>query len=237
MKRIFGGTRYANVTATMALIIALGGTSYAAIKLPGNSVGAAQIKTGAVGTSEVKNGSLLSGDFKAGQLPAGAKGDTGAAGATGAKGDAGATGAKGDTGAAGAKGEDGAKGETGMTGPAGSAKAAAYVVANQIAADPGVTVPAFKGPHPGFTAVKKATNDGVYCLTPAAGITVYGVPVLASAEFGASGVSIPIAQVNDRFYSSGLLGGCTNGDLIIATQDGAGDFTPVANVNFYVAVL
>ena len=53
MRRIFGESRYANVTATMALVLALGGTSYAAIKLPANSV-----------TSKtVKDRSLLSKDF------------------------------------------------------------------------------------------------------------------------------------------------------------------------------
>jgi hypothetical protein len=76
MKRIFGSGRYANVTATMALVLALGGTSYAAIKLPANSVT----------TRTVKDRSLLSKDFKRGQLPAGKQGLPGAAGAPGAQG-------------------------------------------------------------------------------------------------------------------------------------------------------
>ena len=37
-----------NVIAYLALFVALGGTSYAALKLPKNSVGSAQIKNGAV---------------------------------------------------------------------------------------------------------------------------------------------------------------------------------------------
>ncbi len=45
---MFSNGRYANVTATMALIVALGGTSYAAIKLPANSVGSTQLKKHAV---------------------------------------------------------------------------------------------------------------------------------------------------------------------------------------------
>src|SRR4051812_13978213 len=49
---------YANVTATLALFIALGGTSYAALSLPRNSVGARQIRAGAVHSSEVKDRSL-----------------------------------------------------------------------------------------------------------------------------------------------------------------------------------
>ena len=80
MKRIFGGTSYANVTATIALIVALGGTSYAAIKLPKNSVTSAT----------VKDRSLMKKDFKTGQLPAGKRGP---AGPQGPAGEAGAGGA------------------------------------------------------------------------------------------------------------------------------------------------
>lgn len=39
---------YANVTATIALFVSLGGASYAAIVLPANSVGPRQLQTGAV---------------------------------------------------------------------------------------------------------------------------------------------------------------------------------------------
>ena len=49
---------YANVIATLALFIALGGTSYAALKLPRNSVGPTQIKTGAVSSSELRDRSI-----------------------------------------------------------------------------------------------------------------------------------------------------------------------------------
>ena len=53
--RLRGRLTYANVTATLALFIALGGTSYAAITLPRNSVGAKQIRAGAIGSSEIRN--------------------------------------------------------------------------------------------------------------------------------------------------------------------------------------
>jgi hypothetical protein len=53
--RLLDRLSYANVIATLALFIALGGTSYAAIKLPKNSVGSTQIKTGAVHTGEISN--------------------------------------------------------------------------------------------------------------------------------------------------------------------------------------
>ena len=85
---------YANVMSTIGVMLALGGTSYAAIKLPSNSVGSPQIKASAVGASElasnavtssdVKDRSLLARDFALGQLPTGATGANGATGATGA---------------------------------------------------------------------------------------------------------------------------------------------------------
>jgi hypothetical protein len=55
LRRLIDRLTYANVVATMALFIALGGTSYAAIKLPHNSVGTEQIKTGAVHTGEIRD--------------------------------------------------------------------------------------------------------------------------------------------------------------------------------------
>lgn len=94
-----------NLIAYVALFVALGGTSYAAVSLPRNSVGTAQVKKSAVTSAKVKNGSLVAKDFKAGQLPRGAqglKGDTGATGVQGPAGVDGATGEKGDKGDAGA---------------------------------------------------------------------------------------------------------------------------------------
>ena len=105
MKNVFGGSRYANVTATLAFIVALGGTSYAAGALPINSIGSAQIKpngvassdiaSNAVNSAKVKDGSLKSRDFAAGQIPKGPTGATGPAGPAGATGTAGAAGAAG----------------------------------------------------------------------------------------------------------------------------------------------
>ena len=108
------------VVSVIALVVALGGTSYAAIKLPANSVGTKQIKKDAVTTVKVKDGSLQMADFRAGQLPAGAAGATGPKGDTGATGATGAAGPKGDTGATGATGATGLKGDTGATGASGA---------------------------------------------------------------------------------------------------------------------
>jgi hypothetical protein len=89
---------FANVLSCLALFVALGGASYAAVELPRNSVGTKQIQPGAIDNGKVKKGSLLRTAFKAGQLPAAAPGVTGAtgpAGPAGAKGDAGPPGSPG----------------------------------------------------------------------------------------------------------------------------------------------
>jgi hypothetical protein len=87
---------YANVMATMAVFIALGGSSYAAVTLGRNSVKsrniapgqvrASDIGTNAVTAAKVRNGSLGGADFAAGQIPTGPRGP---AGPPGAKGDPG----------------------------------------------------------------------------------------------------------------------------------------------------
>lgn len=105
------------VVAIIALVVALAGTGYAALKLPPNSVGSRQLRASAVTSKKVRDGSLTARDFKAGQLPkgSGAPGPTGPAGpqgVPGAKGDTGGAGPKGDTGAAGPQGDTGAPGPT-----------------------------------------------------------------------------------------------------------------------------
>ena len=67
----------------IALFVALGGASYAAVKIPKNSVGNTQLRKDAVTSAKVKDRSLLATDFRTGQLPRGATGATGAAGASG----------------------------------------------------------------------------------------------------------------------------------------------------------
>lgn len=51
---------YANVAATLALVLAMAGTGYAAFVLPANSVGSRQIRNGAVGRSELRRGAVNS---------------------------------------------------------------------------------------------------------------------------------------------------------------------------------
>ena len=96
--------------ASIALFIALGGSSYAAVKLRANSVKSreiarnavksSEIARSAVGSSEVRNASLEPVDFA--RLPTGPRGErgsTGARGARGPQGDAGPTGPSGPAGA------------------------------------------------------------------------------------------------------------------------------------------
>ena len=90
-----------HAVAYLAIFVAMGGTSYAAIKIPNNSVGNKQLKKNAVDATKVGDGKLTTIEFKAGQVPAGQKGP---------KGDQGDPGATGEPGVRGLKGEQGDKG-------------------------------------------------------------------------------------------------------------------------------
>jgi hypothetical protein len=95
----------------LALVIALGGTSYAAVKAPRNSVDSNAIRRGAVkrtdiarnaiDSSRVKDGSLTTLDLAPNVLTTGPPGAPGPKGDPGPPGAAGAPGDKGDTGAPG----------------------------------------------------------------------------------------------------------------------------------------
>jgi hypothetical protein len=91
------------VVACLALLVALGGTSVAAVsQLARNSVGTAQLRNNAVTNAKVannaitsqkvRNRSLLRGDFALGQLPAGPTGPQGPQGPPGPQGAAGPAG-------------------------------------------------------------------------------------------------------------------------------------------------
>jgi hypothetical protein len=54
---------YGNVIATIALFVALGGTTYAAVSLPRGSVGSKQLRSGAVSSTAVKDRSLQTRDL------------------------------------------------------------------------------------------------------------------------------------------------------------------------------
>jgi hypothetical protein len=83
---------YANVIATLALFLALGGGgAYAASTLGRNTVGTGQLKKGAVTGAKVKDGTLAASDFRPGELLRGEHGERGPAGERGPRGAPGAT--------------------------------------------------------------------------------------------------------------------------------------------------
>jgi hypothetical protein len=93
-KRRFKPPSPATAIASLALLVAMGGTSIAAVSaLPRSSVGTVQLKTGAVTSAKlrsnavtaakVRNGSLLRVDFATGQIPPGPVGPQGAPGVSG----------------------------------------------------------------------------------------------------------------------------------------------------------
>jgi hypothetical protein len=106
MRKLVRRPSPAMMVACIALLVSLGGTSFAAAtQLARNSVGTAQLRNGAVtnpklrnnavNSAKVANRSLLRVDFVPGQIPAGPVGPQGPPGPPGPKGDTGAQGAAG----------------------------------------------------------------------------------------------------------------------------------------------
>jgi hypothetical protein len=90
LTRMHSSLTYANVMATVALFVALGGGAYAATALPADSVGAKQLKNMAVTPAKVAPKTIAV--FK------GKKGDKGDPGRPGPQGIPGLNGVRGDTG-------------------------------------------------------------------------------------------------------------------------------------------
>ena len=206
---------YANVVATLALFIALGGGAYAIATLPKNSVT----------TIQVKNGSLLAKDFKKGQLKAGPRGPAGPAGATGAKG------AKGDPGAAGAAGAAGAPGTAGTPGAAGTAKAYAY-----ISGPTGLPDPSRSKNFTAANLVPKSATLGEYCYD-GFGFTPQNVQVIPDYLSNPSIGILPRTEAPSNGTGSP---GCLNAQIYVFLQNvtysgGALHFNGI-NSGFYIEV-
>jgi hypothetical protein len=60
------------VVACVALVVALGGTGYAATQLPPKSVGQKQLRNGAVGNLQVRDGAITAGKLRTGAVTSGA---------------------------------------------------------------------------------------------------------------------------------------------------------------------
>lgn len=68
MRKIRAKLTYANVVASLALFLALGGAAYAAAKLPKNSVGTKQIKNNAITAAKIKKNAVTGAKIKNGTI-------------------------------------------------------------------------------------------------------------------------------------------------------------------------
>jgi hypothetical protein len=93
LARLRAGITYANAMSTIAVFIALSGTTYAAVTLPRNSVGPAQIRSNAVGSSEIRRGAVRSSELGDGSVTLRDLSNGARASLRGAQGPAGAAGA------------------------------------------------------------------------------------------------------------------------------------------------
>ena len=172
MSRLLSKLTYANVMATIAVFVALGGVGYAATRLPRNSVGTKQIRKSAVTPAKLSKKAKARLQGPAGpEGPRGADGARGPAGQQGQRGLQGPAGDRGAQGPQGEKGERGEKGDTGERGPAGdpgSARAWASVEADgKLAATKGFV-----------SAVWQEANEN-YCVTLEAEIPTPTAPVVS----------------------------------------------------------
>lgn len=93
MSRIRGNATYANVMSTLALFVALGGVSYAAVRLPAGSVGTKQLRDGSVTPAKLSRSAVTS--LRGKQGPRGTQGPQGTPGLQGPAGAAGPAGMSG----------------------------------------------------------------------------------------------------------------------------------------------
>jgi hypothetical protein len=170
---------YANVLASLALFIALGGGSYAALQVPRASVGTKQLKRNAVTSPKVKPGSLLVSDFRASQRSQ----LRGPAGPEGLQGPRGATGAEGPQGPRGATGPEGPEGPRGATGPAGPPAPRQWAEVREVGAT--LAIVAQSG---GISFDRLDT--GVYLLTPPSGSVSLGGCTVTATPISLVGLDI-----------------------------------------------
>jgi hypothetical protein len=169
-----------NLIGYVALFIALGGSSYAAVRLTPGSVTARALAKGAVTHSKlannsvtsanITNGTIAAGDFKAGSVLQGLKGDVGSAGAQGLKGFDGLSGPKGAAGPTGTQGPPGHDGNASI--------AARARLANSVTA-----------PHGASTTVPLTSaswTQGAGQLELLAGSVTMTVPPSCTGSFGNS---------------------------------------------------
>jgi hypothetical protein len=195
------------LVSIVALVMAMGGTGYAALNLPKNSIGPKQIKRNAVTSAKVRNGSLSVDDFSA----------TSVAALKGPKGDKGDPGPKGET------------GPTGVPGPVGPQSGApqmgkTYFFGNQ--ADEFTTVAGV--PPMGLSSSEPANS----ALSPSAPMVARDLAVVLSVAPGA-GKSWTVALRADG-KDTALK--CTIADTATACDTGATsvNIPPATKLSFRV---
>src|SRR5581483_6137183 len=98
VRRMRAKLSYANMTASLSLFIAPGGTSWAVATLPRDSVGPRQLRANAVSSEKVRDGSLTASDLAPGIISTGSRGPRGPEGPSGPQGLPGPAGAQGTPG-------------------------------------------------------------------------------------------------------------------------------------------
>jgi hypothetical protein len=190
MLRRLSGHLAKNAVAYLALFVAFGGTSVAAVSLGRNSVKTRNISPSAVTGAKVKDRSLRAVDFGANQLPAGARGAAcsgadpacrGPRGEAGAQGDPGARGDVGQRGEQGLQGEQGQQGEQGPGAQKIAWEAVPYSYGNVLAV---------VGPWTVSADCDGQGGTGVYLYVNGPGTAEYHVARSTSD----AGPSVPIAK-------------------------------------------
>jgi hypothetical protein len=212
----------ATLIALLALFVALGGSSYAALQLPTGSVGTKQLKNGAVTSKKVRNNSLVVRDFRASQraLLRGPRGLQGLQGLQGVRGE------RGERGEQGLPGAQGPPGPFPGTLPSGATVRGAYSVGGTAAANNnffsdaisfGFVLASAPTPHfiplagptspdcPGSAATPEA-NPGHLCIYEGSRVNV-GVAGFNDPVTGASGSTVRPwgAEVGARSSAAGDL--------------------------------
>jgi hypothetical protein len=192
-----------SVLALIALFVALGGVSYAAVTING-----ANIQNNSIPGKKVRNGAATNQKVKANSLRANRLTSAARASLRGAQGPAGP---RGET------GPRGAQGPQGPQGPAGTALA--YAQVDALTAEPSFVAARTSG----FSAVTRP-DEGVYCLAPTAAVIAQAFsagnptrPTVASIELGNTAAAVGdvlIAQVQADART------CLANEFEVVTTDG-----------------
>jgi collagen triple helix repeat protein len=229
-----GFTRYLrrHHVALLALFVALGGTSVAAVKmLPANSVRSAQVVNGSLQTVDLSRQAAAA--LKGQRGAPGAKGAAGAAGVPGAAGAAGAQGPQGPKGDAGPQGAPGAPGADGIPGPfvetlpSGKSEKGVYAIAG-MAPDPlpldgaffateiSFGIPLTEAPTVIVVAPDEATPSGCLGDSTNPGAEAGNLCVFRSFELHADDIAL-----ND-YAGGGLTGASAFGSTILTLANEPG---------------